>query len=415
MGERQGIDLVTTAAGAPARFTPRDRRALFLMSLVGIVVGYGAAMISSTIPFVRSALDVSEGGMFGILAVTRALSLFGVVFAFTADREGRREPFLAAFSLIPIGNLLTGLFPNTVLFTLAQSITRIGVVAVAALSIVYLAEELTPGRRAFGIGVYGVSGAVGGGLALIILPFADTGDERWRLLFGFTALGLLVLPMLNRFLAESRAFERTTSRVGYQAVMSSESAGFFWVLASAAFLIAAFSGPAFDFVLERLITGLEWETRDAALLLIVFSGLGTIGLLIGGRAADVVGRRVTMAVAIVIGLIGGVGFYYSSTGPLLAASVFLGTLGATMLTPAFAAVRTELFPTRLRASASGLITNTAIVGALVGFGVGRLVVDRIGLSQTILLLSVGLLVALWLVLQLPETRGKDLIRYTNTR
>lgn len=382
------------------------------MSLVGFVVGYGAAMISSTIPFVRVALDVSEGGMFGILAVTRAVSLLGIVFAFTADREGRREPFLVAFALIPVGNLLTGLFPNTVLFAVTQSITRVGVVAIAALSIVYLAEQLTPGRRAFGIGIYGVSGAMGGGLALLILPFADSGDERWRLLFGFTALGLLVLPMLNRFLSESRAFERSTARVGYQAVTSSESAGYFWILASAAFLIAAFSGPAFDFVLERLITGLEWETRDAAMLLIVFSGLGSVGLLVGGRAADVVGRRTTMAFAIVIGLVGGVGFYYASSGPLLAAAVFLGTLGATMLTPAFAAARTELFPTRLRASASGLITNTAIVGALFGFGLGRLVVDRIGLSQTILILSIGLLVALWLVLQLPETKGKDLVGYT---
>lgn len=382
------------------------------MSLVGLVVGYGAAMISSTIPFVRTALDLSEGGMFGVLAVTRALSLLGVAFAFAADREGRREPFLAAFALIPVGNLLTGLFPNPIIFTLTQSVTRIGVVAVAALSIVYLAEQLTPGRRAFGIGVYGVSGAMGGGLALLVLPFADTGDERWRLLFGFTALGVLVLPMLNRFLSESRAFVRTNTRVGYQAVMSSESAGYFWVLAGAAFLIAAFSGPAFDFVLERLITGLEWETRDAAMMLIVFSGLGTVGLLVGGRIADVVGRRATMAVAIVIGLIGGVGFYFATTGVLIAASVFLGTLGATMLTPAFAATRTELFPTRLRATASGLITNTAIIGALLGFGVGRFIVDRIGLSQTILLLSVGLLVALWLVLQLPETKGKDLVGYT---
>ncbi len=404
---------MTTSAGAAlARFTPRDRRALFLMSLVGLVVGYGAAMISSTIPFVRTALDLSEGGMFGVLAVTRALSLLGVAFAFAADREGRREPFLAAFALIPVGNLLTGLFPNPIIFTLTQSVTRIGVVAVAALSIVYLAEQLTPGRRAFGIGVYGVSGAMGGGLALLVLPFADTGDERWRLLFGFTALGVLVLPMLNRFLSESRAFVRTNTRVGYQAVMSSESAGYFWVLAGAAFLIAAFSGPAFDFVLERLITGLEWETRDAAMMLIVFSGLGTVGLLVGGRIADVVGRRATMAVAIVIGLIGGVGFYFATTGVLIAASVFLGTLGATMLTPAFAATRTELFPTRLRATASGLITNTAIIGALLGFGVGRFIVDRIGLSQTILLLSVGLLVALWLVLQLPETKGKDLVGYT---
>lgn len=382
------------------------------MSLVGFVTGYGASSISHTLPFVRNSLDVSEGTMFLVFAVTRAVSLLGIVFAVAADRSGRREPFLVAFALVPVGNVLTGLVPHPLVFTLAQSITRIGVIAVAALAVVFLAEELTPGRRALGIGIYGVAGAMGAGLGLLVLPLAEAGSDVWRILFGATALGLLLLPLLNRFLGESRAYTRQSNAGNYADVLASGSGRYFYSLAGMAFFVAAFASPAFDFVLERLINDLEWSTSGARTMLIVFSGLGTLGLIVGGRMADTIGRRTTCVVAIVLGVGGGVGFYFVSTGVLIGAAVFVGTLGATMLTPAFAALRSELFPTRIRATAAGMITNVAIVGALFGFIVGWLVVDSIGLPTTIAFLGVGLLASIYLVLQLPETQGKDLVAFS---
>ncbi|NND04072.1 MAG: hypothetical protein HKN91_14925, partial [Acidimicrobiia bacterium] len=63
-----------------------------------------------------------------------------------------------------------------------------------------------------------------------------------------------------------------------------------------------------------------------------------------------------------------------------------------------------------RATAAGWITNAAIAGSIVGFTTGAFVVDRIGLSKTISLLAIGLIVAALLVARLPETRGMDLVR-----
>ena len=196
---------MTSRRRTSAKFTLRDRRALFLMSIVAFISGYGASTISHTLPFARNALDLSEGAMFWIFGITRAVSLLGLLFAIAADRTGRRDPFLFAFAILPTGNLLTGLLPNPVMFAVTQSVTRVGVVAVAALAVVILAEELTPELRALGIGIYALAGSMGAGLGLLILPLAESGAERWRLLFGFTALGLLALPLLNRFLLESRA------------------------------------------------------------------------------------------------------------------------------------------------------------------------------------------------------------------
>ena len=81
-----------------------------------------------------------------------------------------------------------------------------------------------------------------------------------------------------------------------------------------------------------------------------------------------------------------------------------------MLTPSFGAQRSELFPTRVRATANAWITNAAILGSIFGFGVGAVLIDRIGLSLTVATLGAGLIVAVVLILRLPETRGMDLVR-----
>ena len=85
-------------------------------------------------------------------------------------------------------------------------------------------------------------------------------------------------------------------------------------------------------------------------------------------------------------------------------------MGLGMLTPAIAAHRSELFPTRVRATAAGWIVNVAIGGSITGFVIGALIVDDVGLSRTITALAGGLLIAMLLVTRLPETRGMDLVR-----
>ena len=81
-----------------------------------------------------------------------------------------------------------------------------------------------------------------------------------------------------------------------------------------------------------------------------------------------------------------------------------------MLTPALGAMRAELFPTKVRASAAGWITNVAIVGSITGFVAGAFLIDEIGLPTTIAVLGVGIIGAVLLTLRLPETKGMDIVR-----
>lgn len=393
----------------PARLSVRDRRILFLMSMAAIVASYSGAVLTHTLPFARKALELTEGDMSAVFAITRAASLAAIAFSIMGDRSGRRKPFLIALTILPLANLATALIPGLVAFVFFQSLTRVAVLAVAALATVILAEELTPEIRAWGLGLYGLIASLGPGLSLIILPLADRSANSWRILFGLSAIGLVVVPLMRTFLAESRAFLPNLKPVKFSNAISAGIGKYLWPLMGIAFFVAAFSSPAFNFSLERLIDDLEWETSAARFLLIVFSGLGTLGLLVGGRMADRLGRRPTTVIAVLLGLIGGVAFYMVSTGWLLAPSIFLATFGASMLTPAFAAHRAELFPTQIRATVGGWIANAAVAGSILGFGAGWLLVDRFGLATTVAALGLGLVFAAMLALSLPETRGRDLV------
>lgn len=391
-------------------FSIRDRRILTLMIFVALVAGYGGSQLSHTLPFARKALGLTEGGMNWVFAVTRLASLVGLLFMLFADRRGRRLPFLVAFGLMPLGNVLSAVAPDPITFTVAQSVTRIAVVAVAGLAIVILAEELSPRVRALGIGMYALAGASGSGIGLALLPIAERSDYSYRALFAFTGIGLLALPILIRFLSESRAFVQYERNVTFRMALQAGLSRHFWPLAAIAFLVAMFASPATAFVMERLVDDLQWETATARFLLMVFSGLGTAGVLIGGRMADRVGRKRTTIMAILTGAVGGVAFYTLDSGWVLAPAVFLATMGLGMLTPAIAAHRSELFPTRVRATAAGWITNIAIGGSITGFVIGAFIVDEVGLPKTISTLAGGLLIAMLLVTRLPETRGMDLVR-----
>ncbi len=389
--------------------TPAARRIIFLTAIIGFVAGYAGSQMSHTLPFARTSLDLTEGQMSSVFAGVRAVSLLGVVLTMIADRSGRRKPLLGAFALVCLASALTAFVPSLPAYALSQSLVRIGVVAIAAISIVLIAEEVPPGSRAFALGLYGLAGSMGVGFGLVLLPVAQGADNAWRILFGLASLGLLAFPILNRYLPESRAFTPAPP-FPFRKALGMGLGKHFWPIAGVSFFVAAFSSPAFDFVLERLINDLSWDAGAARFLLIVFSGVGTIGLLVGGRLADRIGRRPTSAAALALGLVGGIGFYLIDSGWFLAASIFVATFGATMLAPSIASQRTELFPTRLRATAGGWITNIGILGSITGFIAGAALIDRYGLTTTVSILGSGLVISIFLVLRLPETKGMDLVR-----
>jgi hypothetical protein len=67
-----------------------------------------------------------------------------------------------------------------------------------------------------------------------------------------------------------------------------------------------------------------------------------------------------------------------------------------------------MFPTRARASVTSSLGWLGTVGSSAGLAIGRFTIDGMGLSNTMNLLGIGVLIAAGLTLILPETKGRIL-------
>jgi MFS family permease len=392
---------------------PLERREIGILALFAVIAltqGWTGAQITHTLPFVKEAFDLSDRQVFDVLAIVRAVALLALFFSWWGDKVGRRTPLLIAFVLLPAANLATAFAPSLFAYTTLQSVARIGTIALGSLAAVMLAEELNPLLRGYGLGVAALFASLGTGLGLLLRFIGDLSDDGWRILLALSSLPLLVFPLLLGRLRESRAYRPTGRRPPLRAVLEGGLARYFWPMAVVSMAVSAFTSPAANLALVRMENELGWSAETASLLLALTSAPGvTIGLLGGGRMADLIGRRPTEIAAVVVGVGGGIGFYFSTNPWVMGVTIFISMVGAFAFSPAFGSHRAELFPTRVRATAGAWLVNASIVGGLLGFVAGRTVVDAWGIPSTVAFLGGLLIVASTLVLRVPETKGADLI------
>lgn len=374
------------------------------MVATGFVQSFAGSLLVVTLAFSRPDLGLSQGQASWMLAIIRLGSFTAVAYAMWGDRFGRRRPLLAALLTLLAANLATALVPGVVGFTLTQGVARAASGAVAALAIVYLAEEISPHIRSFAMGIWGVAGSLAGGLAFLVAPAFELPPNRWRWLFGLSAIGLAVYPLLTKHLRESRAYVDSLERPPVREVLQGDRARRFWPLAGAALAVGAFSGPAVSFASDYLINDLDWSVLASSLTIISAGALGATGLLIGGRAADIWGRRPVVIIGMALGAAGGTAFYWQNSR-LLILWIVVGSFGSSIFVPAFSAMRSELFPTRNRAVAGALLSAMSVTGAILGLAFGSLAIDRWGLPTAVTVLAGVAIVAIPLILMLPETKG----------
>ena len=371
--------------------------------------GWAANVFTHTLAYTRETFGLTDQGIADVEAVVRATALLALLLSWWADRRGRRAPLLIAFALIPTANLMTAFAPSLPVFAALQGVARIGTIALGALGLLLIAEEVNPAVRGYAAGIFAMGLSMGTGFGLIVTPQAQASDEAWRWLFGASALPLLLLPVLYLRLRESRAF-RPGTHASLGAALQAGRAARFWPMAGLSFAVAAFTGPAAGFINPRLVNDLGWAQGGASLLLVLASTPAVpLGLLAGGRAADLIGRRPTELVAMIVGVGGGVLVYFSEAGWAMGVGIFLSILGSSAFAPAFGAQRAELFPTEMRATATAWMVNAGILGGLGGFLAGRFAIGAWGVPVTIAGLGGLLLASAALLLLIPETRGADLI------
>ena len=389
----------------PERLDARAASVLGVLAAASVVAGYLGTLLTQTITFAAAEFGVvGPQGQGNALAAVRLGVLVALALVAVADRRGRRPVLLACAvggcTLSAVGALA----PSLTALSASQLMARAFATALAVLITIIAAEEVPRGSRAYAVSVLGMAGGLGAGLCVMALPLADLGPQAWRILYLLALAGLPLTVGLARRLQESRRFSAphlTVALAGHGRRLA--------LLAASAFLLAVFSAPASQLQNEFLRDERNFSASRIALFTILTVTPAGIGVVVGGRLADLHGRRMVGALGVVGGVGATVAMFASSGWPLWLWSVVGSVLGGAVL-PALGVYGPELFPTSLRGRANGLVALLGVLGSVLGLVGAGVMADRLGgLGPALAVLALGpaLLVVL-IVLAYPETAQREL-------
>jgi MFS family permease len=388
----------------PQRPDARGASALGMLATLSLVVGYHGTLLTQTMSFAADEFGAGTTAQGGAFAAVRAGALLAILLAALADRRGRRRLLVVSLLSAIAATVAGALAPNLATLAATQVVNRGSVSAASVLLVVIAAEEMPAGARAYALSLLAMTGALGAGMALWILPVADVGLRAWRILYVVPLLFIPVVLRFGRLLPESRRYVRPHRTVGL--------AGHYHrlaLLAAASFLLLLFTSPQSQFRTEFLRDERGMSAAAVSLFIIVTSTPASIGIVVGGRLADIRGRRVVGAVGTVVG-VALLTLSFTLHGPAMWLAATLGSIFAAALVPALSVYGPELFPTSLRGRANGIINTVATVGSVIGLVLAGYLIDRLDSFGVALgLLAIGPLIMAVVVLTFfPETAWREL-------
>jgi MFS family permease len=353
-----------------------------------------------------------SGTALGIgLAIIRLASIFCLVLAAMADRIGRRAILL---SCCAVGLVLTAgasLSPTYWWFVAIFALSRPFLTTTDTVGAVVAAEQTPSWDRAKAIALIAAGYGVGAGLIAVV---RGVGADAlgFRGVFALALVPLVFVPMAVRRVTEPDRYRRDEAAVdkplpllGAVGAMHRRRLA---VVVAVSFATAVITGPAnsFIFLYGEGILGLSPAVLAGA---VVASGpAGLLGLLIGRWGSDVLGRRPTAALGLMLIALAGIVTYSGTTPAALGGYVGAVTAGSIFI-PAIGAIGAELFPTSIRSAVAGWTVAAGVLGAVVGLAAFGAVADvdaNFGLAA--LWIFIPAAAAAFLVLLIPETRGREL-------
>jgi len=394
----------------PDRLDQRAAGVVGALALLSVLIGYLGTLLTETITYAAAEFHADRGAQGLALAAVRADVLISLVVVALADRRGRRSVLVAASILGCIATALGALVPSLGLLAASQVVARGFVTAAAVILTILIAEEMPAGSRAYAVSLLAMAAALGSGLAVMSLNLAALGVRAWRLLFALALVGLPVVHSLGRRLPESRRFARAAPGARRRPY-SATSRRRLVLLAVSGLLFNLFVTPASQFQNDFLRTERHFSPGRVSLFTIATNTPGGIGVVVGGRLADVRGRRLVGSLALVGGIGATVVMYFASGWPMWAWSLSGALVGAAVI-PALGVYGPELFPTAHRGSANGVITGAGRIGSVVGLVVtGWLSASSAfgHLGPVLAILALGpLALAVLVLLAYPETARREL-------
>ena len=387
----------------PDRLEPRQAMLLGLVAAGSMSAAFTNTLFTQTANFAAKDFGIGKTGQ-GLGGVfVRAGIVIALPLAFAADRVGRRKMIVLAAWLAPFFSALGALAPNFPALVMTQSVARPMSLALELLLAVVITEEMPRNSRAYAVSVLAMASGLGAGIAVNGLRLADLGRSGWRLVYVLALIWIVVAIDMQRRLPETLRFEQVhvvAPPINRVRLVQISSVSFFGNM---------FVAPA-SFFQNRYLD----EVRGMSAGGISNFTLGTatpaaLGLVVGGRLADMYGRRLLMVLLAPTSTALLVWSFTVDGAGLWAGAFGAGLLGGAAY-PAFSVYRTEMFPTGNRGRAAGIITAAALLGGSIGIWVAGLLLDR-GWSygSTMGTLALGEVITILIVLTTyPETAHREL-------
>jgi MFS family permease len=276
------------------------------------------------------------------------------------------------------------------------------------------AEELPANARGFGFGVLGMNAALGTGFAAILWGgFFEPSGLSWRWLYVVSVPPLLLVAFLRRRLPESRRFaavkERGALAERWHEILAPGVRRWLVLVVVTTFLTQLIQ-QASNFTIDFLETdrGLSATTSN---FMLVAAGLPGIPIMVAaGALSDRFGRRLVGCAFAFASVFGAIGFFWLPGGvPVLLPCMSLTVVGQLGAWPVLQTYTSELFPTKLRSSASSWANLAGVLGRSASLAIAAPLLNVFSQSTTATLLGIGPIVAIVMFATMfPDTHGREL-------
>jgi MFS family permease len=387
----------------PDRLDPRQVMLLGIVAAASMSAAFTNTLFTQTVTFAGDDFGIGNTGQGIGGIVVRAGIVIALPLAFMADRVGRRKMIVLAAWLAPLFAALGALSPNFPVLVGTQTIARPMSLALELLLAVMITEEMPRNSRAYAVSVLAMANGLGAGVCVNGLRLADVAPWGWRLVYVLNLIWVVAAIDLGRRLPETLRFVRkhvVAPPINRVRLMQISAVSLFGNM---------FVAPA-SFFQNKYLKNIRG--MDAGAISNFTLGTATpagLGLVVGGRLADIYGRRALMVVLAPTSTALLVWSFFVDGAGLWAGAFGAGLLGGAAY-PAFAVYRTEMFPTGNRGRAAGIITAAALLGGSLGIWMAGVLLDR-GWSygQTMGLLAAAEVITILIVLfTYPETAHQEL-------
>jgi MFS family permease len=379
-----------------------------LLALASIPFAYVNTLFTQTVSFAADDFGRSDSDIGFGAAIVRWGVLIVPPIALFADRMGRRTVLLAAAWASPVFAAIGALAPSYEWLVASQSIARPLALVINVMILVILTEEMSSESRARSLGFVAIASSIGAGAAVAALPLADTADGAWRLLYVLSLAWLPVAYVLQRNVQETARFVRVqTITDSTHAARVSRSR--FGTQIVAAFLTSIFIGAASVYLVNYLRDVRNYDALGVSLFTIGTALPAGAGLILGGRLADMRGRRIAGAASLAAGSLL-VAASYATSGLSMWITEMIGGVCLGIAYPALGVYRGEMFPTARRGGGAATVTASNLIGGSVGLILaGQLLDAGWSYARVMGMLALApLIVSVLVVVSFPETAHREL-------